>query len=118
MKPTRSLTKIIMILVVLTAAAVPASQFYKTSVLKDQAVESAAVPLLISSANDAAHNLAGSLIPYQAKPWLEASAKESFRADMIPYQAKPWLEPPTTQSFRGDAIPYQAKPWLDLGTDQ
>jgi hypothetical protein len=114
MKPTRSIIKIMIILVILTAAAVPASQIYKTSVVNSQAVESTAIPLLISSsAHDVSQKIAGKLIPYQAKPWLKASTNQSYRADTIPYQAKPWLEPPARQGYRGDAIPYQAKPWLE-----
>jgi hypothetical protein len=45
MKPNRSIIKILITLVVLAAAAVPASQIYKNSVLNAEAVQSAAVPL-------------------------------------------------------------------------
>jgi hypothetical protein len=118
LKPTRSIIKILITLVVLTAAAVPASQFYKTTVMNAEAVQSAAVPLPIPSTGDTSRNFAAELIPYQAKPWLEPAARQGFRADAIPYQAKPWLELAARQSFRADAIPYQAKPWLEPAARQ
>jgi hypothetical protein len=118
MKPTRSIIKILITLIVLTAAAFPASHFYKNSVLNAEAVQSAAVPLSIPATGDTSQNLAAKLIPYQAKPWLEPAARQGFRADAIPYQAKPWLESSISQGFRGDAIPYQAKPWLEPAARQ
>jgi hypothetical protein len=114
MKATRSIIKILITLVVLTAAAVPAFQIYKSSVLNAEAVQSAVVPLTIPSTGNTSQNLAANLIPYQAKPWLEPAARQGFRADAIPYQAKPWLEPAARQGFRANTIPYQAKPWLEL----
>jgi hypothetical protein len=118
MKPIRSITKRLIILVVLTAAAVPAFQFYKSSVLNGEAVQSAVVPLPIPSTGDTSLHFAAELIPYQAKPWLEQAARQAFREDVIPYQAKPWLEPAARQGFRADAIPYQAKPWLEPAARQ
>jgi hypothetical protein len=96
MKPKRSIINILITLVVLTAAAVPASHIYKNSVLNAEAVQSAAVPLPVPSTGDIALNFAAELIPYQAKPWLEPAARQGFRADTIPYQAKHWLKPPAS----------------------